>query len=289
MNVRLLLCFPAILLGTAATVFPAGAADMHRALSDNNWAVIAHQGGNQLRPGDTMDAFSHAVELGVDALEMDVHQTKDGVLVVMHDDTVDRTTNGTGRITDLILDEIKALDAGYNWPFSDDDNRPYRGTGVQVPTLQEVLEAFPNVPMVIEIKQADPPIVESFGEMLRNYDRAGNTIVASFHPTVLLEFRERYPEFATSGSETEILRFFILNKLFLGRMYRPPMDAFQVPERARGLKVITPRFVRVARSRGLAVHVWTVNESEDMERMLAAGVDGIISDRPDRLLDVVDR
>jgi glycerophosphoryl diester phosphodiesterase len=125
--------------------------------------------------------------------------------------------------------------------------------------------------------------------LLRAHDRSRNTTVASFHPSVLTEFRREFPEFATSGTEPEILRFFILNKLFLGRTFRPTMDAFQVPERARNLRVVRRRFVRVAQSRGIAVHVWTVNEVQDMERMLAAGVDGIISDRPDLLLTVVGR
>ena len=263
--------------------------EIHPALTNNQWQVIAHQGGNQLRPGDTMAAFSHAVELGVDALELDVHSTRDGALVVIHDDSVDRTTNGTGKVLELTLEEIKALDAGFNWPFTQDDNRPYRGTGVQIPTLEEVLIAFPDVPMVIEIKQKEPSIVRPFGDLLRAYDRSRNTTVASFHPSVLTEFRREFPEFATSGTEPEILRFFILNKLFLGRTFRPTMDAFQVPERARNLRVVRRRFVRVAQSRGIAVHVWTVNEVQDMERMLAAGVDGIISDRPDLLLTVVGR
>lgn len=262
---------------------------MHPALTENQWSVIAHQGGNLLRPGDTMSAFEHAVELGVDALELDVHATRDGVLVVIHDDTVDRTTNGTGRVSNLTLEEIQALDAGYNWPFDRSEDRPFRGTGVRVPTLEEVLSAFPDMPMVIEIKQADPSIVRTFGTMLRQFDRAKNTVVASFHPDVLVEFREAFPEFATSGSEPEILRFFILNKLFLGWTFRPPMDAFQVPQRARGMRVVAPRFVRVAQSRGLAVHVWTVNDQEEMQTVRETGVDGIITDRPDLLIELVDR
>ncbi|MEE8441133.1 MAG: glycerophosphodiester phosphodiesterase [Spirochaetia bacterium] len=265
-------------------------AEQKPAMSDNKWQAIAHRGGSRLRPGDTMIAFRNAFELGVDAFELDVHSTRDGTLVVIHDDTVDRTTNGAGMVSDLTIEEIKALDAGYNWPFgADADDHPYRGTGVTIPTLEEVLTAFPNTPMVVEIKQVKPPIIELFGRTLRENDRARNTIVASFHPEAMKEFRRRFPEFATSGTEPETRRFFVLNKLFLGRLFRPAMNAFQVPERVGSLKVITPRFVRVARSNGLAVHVWTVNEVDEMERMLSAGVDGIISDRPDRLLEVLGR
>ena len=272
----------------AATLWAMPAREEHPAIVNNTWTVIAHQGGNHLRPGDTMLSFRHAVELGVDVLEMDVHGTRDNVLVVIHDDTVDRTTDGTGAVSELSLNQIKALDAGYNWPLHEEtEEHPYRGAGVTIPTLEEVLEAFPTMPMVIEIKQADPPIVDQFGEMLRRYDRTKNTIVASFHPEVMVEFREKFPEFATAGVEPEIRRFFVLNKLLLGRLYRPPMEAFQVPERFGNLKVITPRFVRVAQSRGLSVQVWTVNTAEDMERIFATGVDGIITDRPDLLIQLV--
>lgn len=260
------------------------------AITDNQWQVIAHRGGRQLRPENTLIAFRNAVELGVDALELDIHGTRDGTLVVIHDGTVDRTTNGAGAVSDLTIEEIKALDAGYNWPVREDSaDHPYRDTGVTIPTLDEVLTAFPDTPIVIEIKQADPSIVEMFGLMLREHDRARNTIVASFHPEVMEEFRRTFPEFATSGAEPEIRRFYVLNKLFLGRSFQPVMDAFQVPERSGNLRIVTPRFVRVAQSRGIAIHVWTVNDVENMERMVSAGVDGIITDRPDRLLELLGR
>jgi glycerophosphoryl diester phosphodiesterase len=279
-----------LLLVVAAATYAGGRIEPHPAIENHAWQVIAHQGGNQLRPGDTMPAFTHAVELGVDALEMDVHATSDGVLVVIHDETVDRTTEGSGLVKEMTLVELQALDAGYDWPlYEEADEHPYRGIGVQVPTLEQVLQAFPDMPMVIEIKQSEPSIVEPFGRMLEQYDRAENTIVASFDPDVMEEFRNRFPQFATSGVEPEILRFFILNKLFLGRTFRPRMEAFQVPERQGSLTVIRPRFVRVAQSRGIAVQVWTVNEIEDMERVLSRGVDGIMTDRPDRLLQILGR
>jgi glycerophosphoryl diester phosphodiesterase len=260
------------------------------AVTDLDWSVIAHQGGNQVRPDNTMMAFRHAVSLGVDALEMDVHSTKDGVLVVIHDDTVDRTTNGSGPVSELTLSEIQELDAAYNWPHHlESDEHPYRGQGVTIPTLEEVLREFPDMPMTIEIKQADPPIVEPFGEMLQRYDREQNTVVASFHPEVMQEFREKFPALATSGVEPEILRFYILKTLFMGWIYRPRMEAFQVPDTFGRLRVITRRFVRSAQRRGIDVHVWTINDRDDMERILATGVDGIITDRPDLLLEVLGR
>jgi len=267
-----------------------GRPDLHPALADHRWQVIAHRGGAGIAPENTLAAFRNAVALGVDAFELDVHATADGVLVVIHDDTVDRTTNGSGAVSDLTLEEIKTLDAAYNFPTACDiEGHPYRGAGVTVPTLEEVFEAFPDTPMVIEIKRSDPPIVDAFGSMLRRYDRAGNTIVASFNRRVLQDFRAGFPEFATSGAESEIGRFFVLNRVFLGGIYRVPMDAFQVPERVGALRVVTPRFVRVAHRLGTVIHVWTINEPVEMERMREADVDGIITDRPDLLLQVTGR
>ena len=267
-----------------------GAGEPHSVFRQFRWEVIAHQGGNHLWPDNTMVAFEGAAALGVDVLEMDVHQTADGAIVVIHDHTVDRTTDGTGTVWEMTLAEINSLDAAYRWPHHlETQEYPYRGAGVTIPTLEEVLHRFPDMPMVIEIKQKDPPMVDDFGALLRRFDRAANTVVASFHPEVISEFRQKFPEFATAGVEPEVRRFYVLNSIFLGGIYRPTMDALQVPERFGRLRVIKPRFVRVARRKGLAVHVWTVNRREDMERILETGVDGIMTDRPDLLLDVLGR
>lgn len=251
--------------------------------------VIAHQGGEQLRPSNTMAAFTHAVELGVDVLEMDIHSTRDGVLVVMHDDTVDRTTDGNGRIQDLTLTEIKQLDAGYYWTDDEGQTYPFRGQGITVPTLEEVFAAFPDMPMNIEIKQSDPSIVATFCALLDQYDMRDQVLIPSFHPETMVEFREKCPGVATSMTEPEIRRFFVLNTLHLGRLFNPPGEAFQVPEYSGDLHVVTGRFVAGARERNIDVHVWTVNDPADMARLIDLGVDGIITDRPDLLLEVLGR
>lgn len=251
--------------------------------------VIAHQGGELLRPSNTLPAFEHAVELGVDVLEMDVHATADGAIVVMHDDTVDRTTDGTGAIKEMSLDEIKALDAGDYWTADDGVTFPYRGQGITVPTLDEIFAAFPDMPMNIEIKQAEPSMVGIFCDKLREYAMTDQVLVASFHDSVMQEFRETCPEVATSMTETEIRPFFVLNTIYLGATYQPPGTAFQVPEYSGDLHVATERFVRGAHAQNVDVHVWTVNDASDMERMLALGVDGIITDRPDLLLQLLGR
>ncbi len=251
--------------------------------------VIAHQGGDGLWPGDTLFAFQQAAALGVDMLEMDMHSTADGVLVLMHDATVDRTTDGAGRIRDMTLAELKSLDAGYDWSPDNGQSQPFRGQGITVPTLEEVFDAFPGMPMNIEIKQTEPSIAEPFCQLIRQHDMADRVLVASFHDDAMAEFRAVCPEVATSASENEVLNFFVRYKLFLGATYSPATQSVQVPEYRSGFHILTPRFVRAAQRRGLAVHAWTINENDDLQRMIDLGLDGIISDRPDRLLELLDR
>jgi glycerophosphoryl diester phosphodiesterase len=251
--------------------------------------VMAHQGGNQLWPDNTLYAFERATALGVDVLEMDVHGTADGELVVIHDDTVDRTTDGSGAVREHTLTEIKTLDAGYRWTDDDGQTFPYRGQGVTVPTLAEVFDAFPDMPMNIEIKQVEPTIAEPLCRLIRDAGMAEQVLVASFHEEALGEFREACPEVATATGENEVIALFALSKIFFEGAYSPAARAVQVPEYRSGLHVLTPRFVDAAHRRGLQVHPWTVNEEEQMQRLIDLGVDGIITDRPDLLLEVLGR
>lgn len=254
-----------------------------------DFMVIAHQGGEGLRPSNTMAAFQNAVELGVDVLEMDLHSTSDGVLVLMHDDTVDRTTDGSGAIKEMTLAEIKQLDAGYYWTDDEGQTYPFRDQGITVPTMEELFIAFPDMPMNIEIKQQEPSIVEPFCQLIHAYNMQDKVLIPSFHPETMVEFREKCPGVATAMSEPEIRVFYGLNLAFLGRLFSPPGEAFQVPEYSGDTHVVTPRFVSGAQRRNIAVHVWTVNDPADMQRFIDLGVAGIITDRPDLLLDVAGR
>jgi glycerophosphoryl diester phosphodiesterase len=251
--------------------------------------VMAHRGGRGLWPENTLYAFEHAVALGADVLEMDIHSTADGVLVVMHDDTVERTTNGTGPIHSLTLEKLKALDAGYNWSADDGQTFPYRGQGIAVPTLEEVFAALPNTLMNIEIKQAEPSIAGSFCQLIRDYGKTEQVLVASFDKAVIQEFRLACPEVATSAGQSEVVVLFVLSKVLLEGVYSPATQAVQVPEYEGNLHVLTPRFVHAAHRRNLEVDAWTINEMEDMQRMVDLGVDGIITDYPDRLLELLGR
>ncbi|MGD8584439.1 MAG: glycerophosphodiester phosphodiesterase [Chloroflexota bacterium] len=250
--------------------------------------VIAHQGGDGLWPGDTMFAFEHADELGVDVLEMDVHSTADGALVLMHDDTVDRTTDGSGLISDMTLAQIKELDAGYNWT-DDDQTYPFRGQGITVPTLDEVFDAFPEQLFNIEIKQAEPSITEPFCAKIREYELVNQVFVASFDQEALDEFRQVCPEVATSTGETDGIKLLVPSFVWLETIHSPRAQVVQTPEEYFGMSVLRQRTVDAAHNRGMEMHAWTINETEDMARLLALGLDGIITDRPDRMLELLAR
>lgn len=257
--------------------------------------VIAHQGGEWLRPSNTLVAFDNAVALGVDVLEMDVHGTADGYLVLIHDATVDRTTDGTGTVRDMTLAEIQALDAGYYWTDDDGQTFPYRGQGVTIPTLDELLDAHSQMRLNIEIKQREPSIAEQLCATLQARGLTEQALIASFHEVAMNEFRAACPTVATSMPQGEIVPFFVLSKLFLGATYQASASSLQVPEYRGGilpwgdLRVVNGRFVRDAQRHNMDVHIWTVNDPADMKRMIALGVDGIITDRPDLLLEMLGR
>ncbi len=249
--------------------------------------VIAHRGGRGLGPENTLYAFRLAVELGVDVLEMDVRRTSDEVLVIFHDERVDGITDGNGAVQDLSLQQIKALDAGYHWSGDGGKTHPFRGQGIQVPTLEEVFQAFPDVRLNLEIKSPSPDFATALCRAIGEFDREESVLIASVHQEVMDTFRADCPEVATAATFKETFWFVVLNRLFLGTLYRPSAEAFQVPPRAGDVEVLTLRFVRTAKRLNLRVQVWTVDDPDDIEGLLAMGVDGIMTDYPDRLLELL--
>lgn len=256
---------------------------------NGNVIVLAHRGFRGQYPENTMLSFQKAAELGVDGLEMDIHSTKDGVLVVSHDATVDRMTNGPGPIKEMTLAELQQLDAGYRWSPDGGQTFPFRGQGITIPTLEEVFTAFSQFWINVDIKQSQPAIVTPFVEMIRRFGMAERMMVGSFDAATVTQFRRQCPEAATVASEPEVRRLFIMGKLGLSRFYRSGARAMQLPEWNGRIRVITPRFVKDAHRTGTAVHVWTINETADMQRLIAWGVDGLITDYPDRLLKLLNR
>ncbi|MVN86662.1 glycerophosphodiester phosphodiesterase [Deinococcus sp. HMF7620] len=248
---------------------------------------IAHQGGEGLWPSNTMLAYRNAAALGVDMLEMDMHATRDGGLVLSHDGTLDRLTNTQGRIADLTLAEVLTADAGYTLSLDGGTTYPFRAQGVQVAQLSEVLATFPNTPLIIEIKQAQPSVAAPFCKTLREAGAASRVVVASFSDAALNEFRAACPEVLTSMTERELRPLVLLSKVGLAGLAPAAGRVAQVPVRSGGIEVVTPAFVRAMHARGVAVQVWTINDPAEMRRLVALGVDGIITDRPDLLKEVL--
>lgn len=250
--------------------------------------VIAHRGGYGLGPESTLSLFRQAVDLGVDVLEFDVQQSADGALILLHDDQVDRTTDGSGRAAELTLAELKTLDAGYDWT-ADGQTYPFRGQGYTIPTLEEVFRAFPEQRCAIEIKQDEARVAQALCAAIRDCGMAQRVMVASFHGNALAALRAACPEVATSAGAGEVTWYWLLQKLGLDGPYTPAFAALQVPERSGPVELAGRGFVQGAGAHGLPVHYWTIDEEEDMERLLDLGAGGIMTNRPDRLLALLRR
>jgi glycerophosphoryl diester phosphodiesterase len=230
------------------------------------------------------------VEAGAGGLELDVHLTRDGHIVVIHDATVDRTTNGTGAVSEMTLDDLRGLDAGHNFSPDGGPTYPYRGRGVRVPRLGEVLREFPDVAVNIDIKVGSPGIEESVLGVLRETNTSERVLVVSTSHAIVKRFRKvSGGHVSTGASKWEIGVFYILSKLSLERLVRPAYDALQVPLRHRGIPLVTPRFLKAAHARDVRVDVWTINQAEEMRRLLDLGVDVIMTDRPGMLAEVLQR
>jgi len=252
--------------------------------------VIAHQGGDGVWPGDTMYAFEKAVEIGTDVLEMDAHFTKDGQIVLMHDEKVDRTTDGTGLIEDMTLEELKKLDAAYKWSNDGGLTFPYRGQGIQVPTLNELFQKFPQMRYVIEIKFTENPIDMPLCDLIREYGMQNKVLIASFHDEAMQNFRTTCPEVATSASRGEVTRIVLLGKVFLSGLVAPKYQSIQPPydpKESLNIPIMTKRFIRESHAKNLHVEPWTVDDPELMKQYIEWGVDGIMTDRPDLLVEIL--
>ncbi|HEY1825750.1 MAG TPA: glycerophosphodiester phosphodiesterase [Acidimicrobiales bacterium] len=261
--------------------------------------AFAHQGGSFEGPSSTLAAIEHALGVGADAIELDVHATLDRRLVVCHDETVDRTTNAAGAIAQMTLAQVRELDNAYWWivgdtvsPGRDEEEYLVRGRAPRDPryriaTLEEVAVAFPGVLLNLDIK-ATAPLVEPYEELLgheiERLDLSKRVIVASFLDAAIVKFRDFAPHVATSAATDETAAFFFSH---LESPVVPPVVAFQVPARTQGIEVVTESFVEAAHRARIAVHVWTVNEEDEMRRLVHLGVDGLISDRPRLLASVL--
>lgn len=251
--------------------------------------VFAHRGGGGVLPENTLEAFRYSANSGADVLELDIHATRDGKIVVLHDTTVDRTTDGQGKVGDFSFDELRKLDAGFKFTTDGGQTFPFRGKNITIPTLEEVFDAFPDKKFNIEPKQSAPSIIKSLCEILRARKITDRVIIGSFRQEVLDEFRAECAEAATSASPSEVSAFLTYQKTGIADSYSPPMQALQVPEKIGGVQIVTKDFIESAHRLNLQVHIWTINDAEDMKRLVALGADGIMTDYPDRLIELLNK
>jgi glycerophosphoryl diester phosphodiesterase len=243
---------------------------------------IAHRGSRVLWPENTDTSFHGAYELGYRHFETDLHLTADGALVCFHDPTVDRTTNSTGRVEDLSLEQLQALDAGFR--HGTPDGFTYRELGIKVPTLEWLLTTFPDTSVVVDMKSDG--LAGPLAALIDDLDVHDRLVVGSFSDARLAEFRHLTNRRVATSTGPTLARLWVLASR-VGRQAGGEAAALQLPTHMRGVRVVDERLVKVAHDAGLQVHVWTVNRRTEMVRLLDMGVDGLITDRPDVLKDLL--
>lgn len=258
----------------------------HPVLSLDVPRVFAHRGGSRLRPENTVLAFDHGLALGADGLEFDVRLSHDGVPMVHHDETLDRTTSGTGPLSAHTAEQLEHLDAAAH--FRGLGGETFRDQDCRIPRLDAVLARYAGVPCIIELKGSDPEVARRAVQVVRSAGALSRVCFGGFSDAVLREARAQGADVTTSAAKEEI-RWFLYRTWVGLAPVTTAYRAFQVPEMSGMTRVVSPRFVRAARRAGLPVQVWTVDEPERMEKLLGWGVRGLITDRPDLAVQVVRR
>lgn len=247
--------------------------------------LFAHRGASGTFPENTMASFEAAASVGATAFELDVHRSADGEIVVIHDETLERTTDGQGLVRDHDIEALQRLDAGFRFSPDGTDAFPFRGRDIRIPRLAEILETFPDFPLIIEIKQIDPPIEQDLARLLQSRDATERALVFSLHQEPIDRYRHLGRGQTGFGPDdvAEVLRR-------IGSSdwsdYSPPGVAFAVPTQWQGTQIISGPFIEAAHRIESDVYVWTVNEVQEMRALLDLGVDGLISDFPERVLQV---
>jgi glycerophosphoryl diester phosphodiesterase len=249
--------------------------------------VFAHRGGAALGPENTIAAFDLGLATGAEGLELDVRLSADGLVVVCHDETLDRTTDSSGRVDVHTASELAQVDAGYHFTDSRGDH-PFRGRKIGIPTLADVLQRYKDVPTIVEMKVDSDEMGRAVADVIRRMGASDWVCAAGFGLRAIRAARHTLPEIATTGSLPEV-RLALYRSWAGWPVRRPPFGGYQVPEWAGALRVVSPRFIRHAHRAGLEVHVWTIDDEGDMRRLLEWGADALISNRPDLAVRVRDR
>lgn len=257
-----------------------------KALQFDHPIVLAHRGGSHLAPEHTMLAFDKATELNVDGFEIDIRLTKDEEILIFHDESIDRTTNGTGLVANLTLEEIQVFNHGYN--FQDlDGYYPYRNDNLDAVTLRELLEKYPTTLVNIDIKDAPDTYEGSLmpsklWRLIEELDAIDRVVVTSFYVEQVDRFNlYAQNRVALGAGETEIRLAFTSFTSQFGHLYHPKVDVFQIPVKSGVISLDSPKFIQFLDKLNIPVHYWTINDLVSMNRLIRAGAKGIVTDRPD--------
>lgn len=250
--------------------------------------VIAHRGDSHHFPENTLEAFTSAVSMNIDVIETDVHLSKDGSVVIWHDDTLERNTDGVGKVEDHTLTELKQLDAGYTFTSDGGKSFPFRGKQVQIATLDEALEACPDQRFNVDLKSKDPAIVEAFASVVHRHQAENRILCASFHLQNLKLMRTYNPRILTSLTTWEVLPLLLKQKLHIlpAILNTERTMVFQVPVKQWGIHVITDAFIQEFHQREAVIQVWTINDEHHMRTLFEMGVDSIMTDDPATVIRV---
>jgi glycerophosphoryl diester phosphodiesterase len=251
--------------------------------------VIGHRGAAGDVPENTLASFRFALEAGAQILESDLHATRDGTVVMCHDGAVDRTTGGSGRIADLDLADLGRLDAGERFSRDGGATHPFRGRGLRIPSLRDAFAAFPEARFNLELKQPGRTLVDRTLELVAEFDRADRTLLTAADDASMALLRRRLREegvgAAVGACTGDVVAF--VRAAAEGTPPPPEPMVLQIPAEFAGRPLVTPELVRAAHACDVQIHVWTVNEPDEMRRLLDLGVDGLVTDFPGRLAKLV--
>jgi len=256
---------------------------------DAPW-IIAHGGAKKLYPGNSFLAFQSSAALGVDMLEMDVRMTKDGILITHHDQDIDRMSNGTGNVIEYTYEDLLAFNFGHN--FQDKKgNYPYRNDSIAPCKLSEVFSAFSHIPLMVELKdrgEDGQKAARILKDMISKYEIQDKIVVVAFDEAVLSYFQEITADKIQIGTSQEETKDFVITALSaMEFLYRPSATVVAIPTQNSGINLASERLINSAHRRNMAVHYWTINDPAEMKQLISLGADGLITDRPDIMKEVL--
>ncbi len=266
----------------------AGGPDPSNPFRTGRTLVIPHGGGDGLYPEDTMMAFTQTMAMGADVVDVDLRISADGVVIVFHDPTLDRMTGAPGDVGRMTYAQLRTFDAGYTFSPAGSTTHPFRGQGVIIPTLESVLQTFPNKLLSVDLKDESTAMVQPVCALLRAYHRINDVFVGSNSDPQIIAFRAQCPDVRTSA---------IMGDVYAARdaratndpSFHPAVTVDQPPFRNNGRQLVDQASLAWSHAHGIAVLTWVVDDDADLRLLVQLGVDGIYTSYPDRLLKILGR